>query len=306
MKNLQYAVIGTGALGGYYGGILAKAGKDVHFLFHSDFEWVKANGLRVDSVNGNFSLPKVNAYQRSVDMPACDVVLVCMKTTADSLLPELLKPILHSNTVVLLIQNGFGNESKLQKELPSTFLAGGLGFICSSKNGPGFIDHQDYGKLTMGAHSAGIVPVLEQISLDLKEAGVPAEISDDLTLSRWKKLVWNVPFNGLCVVLNATTLELMSNPSTLSLIRDLMFEVVDAANASGSYIEAGFVQAMLDYTLKMKPYAPSMKLDFDSNRPMEIEAIYTRTIEAAAKAGFKMNKVEMLKAQLEFLQQRAH
>jgi 2-dehydropantoate 2-reductase len=302
MENLKYAVIGTGALGGYYGGVLAKAGKDVHFLFHSDYEWVKSNGLRVDSVNGNFVLPQVNAYPRSADMPVCDVVLVCMKTTADALLPDLLKPILHPKTVVLLIQNGFGNESKLENVLPSTLLAGGLGFICSSKNGPGFIDHQDYGKLTLGAHSNGILPVLEQLCRDLKEAGVPAEISEDLKLSRWKKLVWNVPFNGLCVVLNATTRELMSHPHTLSLVRDLMFEVVHAANASGSFIEDDFVQAMLDYSLKMKPYAPSMKLDFDSHRPMEIEAIYSRTIDRAAKAGFKMCKVEMLKAQLEFLQ----
>ena len=302
MKSLTYAIVGTGALGGYYGGMLAKAKKEVHFLFNSDYEWVRSNGLRVDSVQGDFVLPVVNAYNRPEDMPKCDVVLVCMKTTSESLLKSLLAPIIHAQSIVLLIQNGYGNEAKLKIDFPNLIVGGGLGFICSSKVGPGHIVHQDFGKLTIGIDHGASAELLTPVIFDLIESGISAEITENLELSRWKKLVWNVPYNGLCVVLGATTEDLMNCPSTYQLIQCIMQEVVGAANACGFLIEDGFIQAMLDSTKKMKPYAPSMKLDFDHKRPMEIDAIYARTLAAAEKVGFAMPKVSMLKAQLEFLQ----
>jgi len=95
---IRYGVIGTGALGGYYGGMLAKAGQDVHFLFRNDFEHVCKNGLQVDSVNGDFHLSVINAYHRTQEMPVCDVILVCMKTTGNHILPELIVPLLHAET----------------------------------------------------------------------------------------------------------------------------------------------------------------------------------------------------------------
>lgn len=83
--NITYAVVGTGGIGGYYGGCLAKAGQPVHFLLHSDYEFVRANGLQIDSVNGDFHLDNPLVYRDSHDMPQCDVVLVCLKTTQNHL-----------------------------------------------------------------------------------------------------------------------------------------------------------------------------------------------------------------------------
>jgi 2-dehydropantoate 2-reductase len=302
MKPLRYAVIGTGALGGFYGGMLANAGQEVHFLFHSDYEFVRKNGLKVDSVLGDFHLKNVHAYADTLDMPACDVVLVCLKTTSDPLLKTLLKPLLHDRTTVILIQNGLGNEERLAVELPGLSLAGGLGFICSSKMGPGHIAHLDYGKLTLGSHTNDNMDVLQQVCADLEQAKVSAALSDDLMMSRWKKLVWNVPYNGICVVMNASTEELMAHPATCQLLEDLMLEIIGAANACGVPIGTGFAQAMLDSTRQMKPYSPSMKLDFDHRRPLEINAIYSRPLWAAHAFGYDMPKVRMLEQQLQYIQ----
>lgn len=307
MNKLRYAVVGTGALGGFYGGMLAKAGNEVHFLVHSDYEWIKLHGLRVDSVNGDFVLPEALVYKNTAEMPVCDVVLVCLKTTSNHLLKTLLPPLLHPKTTVILLQNGLGNEALLSEQLtevgfPDCQLAGGLGFICSSKVGPGHIAHMDYGKLTLGSHTGENREVLMCVCEALIASGVPAELSDNLLLSRWKKLVWNIPYNGLCVVMNATTAELMQNPATYDLIRALMLEVVGAATSCHSNINDGFVKAMLESTLQMKPYAPSMKLDFNYKREMEIEAIYSRPLKAAAEAGFDMPKTRMLEQQLRFIQ----
>ncbi|MCX6307444.1 MAG: 2-dehydropantoate 2-reductase, partial [Bacteroidia bacterium] len=235
-------------------------------------------------------------------MPVCDVVLVGLKTTSNGLLKTLLPPLLDKNTTVILIQNGLGNEARLAADFPDLSIAGGLGFICSSKFGPGHIVHSEHGKISIGSFQGDTENLLKQVCTDFEVAHVPCELSDDLQTSRWKKLVWNIPYNGLTVVMNALTSELMAYPATHQLCKDLMLEVIGSANACGVTISEQFAQVMLEYTLNMKPYAPSMKLDFDFKRPLEIDAIYTAPLEAAEKAGFSMPKVRMLEQQLRLIQ----
>jgi 2-dehydropantoate 2-reductase len=299
---IKYGVIGTGALGGFYGGMLAKAGHEVHFLFRSDYEYVRNHGLRVDSVNGDFHLHEVNAYHNPEDMPLCDVILVCLKTTGNHHLPELITPMLHSKSVVVLLQNGLGLEEDLSAQLPGIAIAGGLAFICSNKIGPGHIHHLDYGKLNLGSYNVPDQEILKQLVSDFQSAGIHSELSPDLKFSRWQKLVWNIPFNGMTVVLNTTTDRIMANEHTRELSKELMIEVIHGANACGVPLKESLAQQMIDMTIKMKPYAPSMKLDYDHRRAMEIEYIYSKPLETARKAGFEMNKVSMLEKQLRFIQ----
>jgi len=299
---IRYGVIGTGALGGFYGGMLAKAGQEVHFLFRSDYEYVQKHGLRVDSILGDFHLSQVNAYKNPADMPKCDVILVCLKTTGNHRLSEMLRPIVHEKSVVVLLQNGLGLEDDLSVQLPETQFAGGLAFICSNKIGPGHIHHLDYGKLNIASHSVADHTVLAQIVADFQQAGIHADLLPDLKFARWQKLVWNIPFNGMTVVLNTTTDKIMDNEHTRELSKELMLEVIRGANACGVPLKEALAQQMIDMTMKMKPYAPSMKLDYDHRRPMEIEYIYSKPIEAARKAGFEMHKISMLEKQLRFIQ----
>jgi 2-dehydropantoate 2-reductase len=299
--QIRYGVIGTGALGGFYGGMLARAGSDVHFLLRGDYEYVRENGLMVDSIMGDFRLPAVSAYADVQAMPPCDVLLVCIKTTENGSLPDLLRPLLRPGSVALLLQNGLGVEEDLAARLPEAEIAGGLAFICSQKTGPGHIRHLDYGKLDIGSYNVKNTVVLNQIFDDFRAAGVPAELSEDLRFSRWRKLVWNVPFNGLTVVMNTTTDRLLAQDSTRSLVRDIMLEVIHGANRCGVELRESLAQKMIDMTLEMIPYAPSMKLDCDNRRPMEIEYIYTRPVGTAARAGFDMPKTAMLESQLRFI-----
>ncbi|NDV95982.1 putative 2-dehydropantoate 2-reductase [Dysgonomonas sp. 521] len=302
--SLKYAIIGTGAIGGYYGARLAKVGKDVHFLLHSDYNYVKQHGLRVDSVDGDFTLAAINAYDSTKDMPRCDVVLVCLKSTNNHLLKNLLPPLLHKDTLVILIQNGLGLEEDLHQEFPGLHIAGGLAFICSSKVGEGHIAHFDYGKLNLGSYSCKDINILEQVCSDLVQAGIETQILE-LELARWMKLVWNIPYNGMTVVLNTATDILMNNPSTYTLLRDMMLEVIRAANYVGKgrfSIPESYADQMLEMTRQMTPYSPSMKLDFDSCRPLEIDYIYTHPVAEAGKAGYEMSRVSMLEKQLRFIQ----
>ena len=299
---MRYGIIGVGAIGGYYGSKLAYSGQDVHFLSHSDYQYVKEHGMQVDSCDGSFHLAKVNVYQYAKDMPKCDVVVVGLKTINNHLLPELLTPLLHKDTAVILIQNGIGVEADVQQMFPNTQLIAGLAFICSAKTEPGRVNHQCYGSINLGNYSCKDEKLFNAILNDFTNAGITTA-SVPYEEARWKKAVWNMPFNGMTVALNTRTDLLLKNTSTRQLIRDLMMEVVGASRALGiSGVDEAFVEKMIEMTDEMTPYSPSMKLDFDFHRKMEIYYLYTRPIEIAREAGFRMSKLEMLEAELRFLQ----
>ena len=294
---MKYAIIGTGAIGGYYGGKLANAGFDVHFLLHSDYDYVRQHGIQVNSCNGDFHLDAPNIYNNVEEMPKVDVVIVALKSTNNHLLRQLLVPLLNPDTLVLMIQNGIGIEPDVEKLFPDAWLAAGLAFICSNKTKPGIVDHLFYGNINIGNYSAP-KPVIDTLIADFDKAGVKAFDVDYLE-ARWKKAVWNMPFNGMSVILNAQTDQLLADASTRTLIKAQMMEVVMAANALGvENIDEAFADKMIANTDAMVPYSPSMKLDHDYHRPMEVYYLYTRPIQEAASAGVDMPLLKDLEQKL--------
>lgn len=294
---MKYAIIGTGAIGGYYGGKLANAGFDVHFLLHSDYDYVRQHGIQVNSCNGDFHLDAPNIYNNVEEMPKVDVVIVALKSTNNHLLRQMLGPLLNPGTLVLMIQNGIGIEPDVEKLFPDVWLAAGLAFICSNKTKPGIVDHLFYGNINIGNYSAP-KPVIDTLIADFDKAGVKAFDVDYLE-ARWKKAVWNMPFNGMSVVLNAQTDQLLADASTRTLIKAQMMEVVMAANALGvENIDEAFADKMIANTDAMVPYSPSMKLDHDYHRPMEVYYLYTRPIQEAASAGVDMPLLKDLEQKL--------
>ncbi|MEG3989546.1 putative 2-dehydropantoate 2-reductase [Microcoleus sp. S28C3] len=306
MSNRNYAIVGTGALGGFYGGRLQQAGLEVNFLLRSDYDRVKKHGLIVESPEGDFTLPHVRAYHDAHKMPQCDVVILALKTTQNHLLPKILPPLLKDNGAVLVLQNGLNTEPEVAKIVGAERVVGGLCFLCSYKVGPGHICHLDYGTITLGEYAQdykaiGITDRLHQIAKDFKRADIPIKMSEDLLLSRWKKLVWNIPYNGLSVVLDARTDQLMANPDTRILVEEIMGEVIAGAKSCDRIIPDDFIPQMLEYTEKMKPYRTSMKIDYDESRPLEVEAIFGNPIRVAEQAGIKLGQIEVLYRMLKFV-----
>lgn len=295
----SYAIVGVGGVGGYFGGRLAKAGLDVRFLLHSDYDFVRQNGLTVKSHCGDFRLPVVQAFNSPEAIGPVDVVVVCLKTTSEGLLAKLLPPLLKPSTLVILIQNGIGVEAEVAKLVPGAMLVAGLAFICSAKAGPGLIDHQFYGNVNLAPFN--LTPDglrdLDEVAVEFTQAGIPNKVMD-YAIARWKKAVWNMPFNGLSVVMRCQTDVLVSEPA-VQLVRSLMAEVVVAARACGAPgLRDEFIETMVESTRQMPPYSPSMKLDYDFSRPMEIEFLYRRPIAMAREAGVEMPMMSMLERQL--------
>lgn len=302
----RYAVIGTGAVGGYYGARLQQAGFEVHFLLHSDYAHVREYGLTVESADRILTLGRVNAHQTVETIPPCDVVLVALKTTVNHALPNLLGRLAGRDSVIVMMQNGLGVEEEAAAVVGADRVLGALCFICANKIGPGLIRHLDYGEVVLGEYRpdgrpGGITERLEAIAEDFRSSQIPASCTDDLLLARWKKLVWNIPYNALSVILRSTTDRIMQNTHGRELVEILMREVATAAAACGKTIPEEFIAKMLGDTDRMRPYKTSMLIDFEAGRPMEIEAIYRRPIAAARRAGFDPIRIDTLCRQLEFL-----
>jgi len=305
-EKLTFAILGAGALGGYYGARLHHAGFSVHFVLRSDYDVVREKGLRVDSVAGDFSIASPLVYERIDDLPRCDVLAICAKTTANGdFLSSDLQAHLKPGGALLILQNGMGYEEEFAARFPQAKVFGGMCFLCANRLGPGHVSHLDYGDIQL-ATLPGADEVdksfLQRIADAFCLAGIKTPVSFELGMARWKKLVWNIPFNGLSVLLNSGTDALIAHPSSLDMVRSLMEEVVEAARACGTPLPDGIVANQLDSTRRMTPYLPSMRLDWDNGRPMELEAIYDRPMERAHEFGFSMPRTQQLRNALKFMQ----
>ena len=308
MQRLRIGIIGTGAIGGFYGLMLAKAGHDVHFLLRSEYQAVVANGLRLNSaVYGQLHLQPVQAWGDPAEMPPCDWLLVGAKTTSNAQLAPVITRLSRPGTRVVLLQNGLAVEEQLRPLLPDNLhLLGGLCFICTHRAAPGVIEHQALGAVNLGYHSGPAragesLAIVEEGAELFRSAGLESVAMADLQQARWQKLVWNVPYNGLSVLLGAGTTRLMANADSRALILELMREVVQGAAACGQVLPEGYPEKLLATTDRMPDYLPSMYHDFQHKRPLELQAIYAAPLVAAAAAGCELPKMRMLHQALRFL-----
>lgn len=304
--------MGTGAIGGFYGVMLARAGFDVHFLLRSEFAAVSAQGLQVNSaVHGALRVQPAQIYRDAADMPPCDWLLVGAKTTSNAALAPLISQAAAPGGKVLLLQNGLAVEDELRPLLPQALhLLGGLCFICAHRSAPGVVEHQSLGAVNLGYHSG---PALDQAARQaiveegvalFRAAGLDSTGMPSLELARWQKLVWNVPYNGLSVLLNAGTSALMANADSRALIRAIMQEVLQGAAACGHSLPPGYADKLLATTERMPDYLPSMYHDAVLRRPLELSAIYAAPLAAAASAGCQLPRIEALHQALAFIDSR--
>ncbi|MGE6686701.1 putative 2-dehydropantoate 2-reductase [Stutzerimonas stutzeri] len=310
----RIGIVGTGAIGGFYGLMLARAGYDVHFLLRSEYTAVRERGLRVNSaVHGLLVLERPQVYRDAGQMPQCDWLLVGTKSTSNAELAPIIAQLAAPDCKVVVLQNGLGVEDVFRPLLPeSVHLLGGLCAICAHRSAPGVVEHQALGGVNLGYHS-GPASADEQAQHALlnamvemfRQAGVDSSPMPSLAQARWMKLVWNVPFNGLSALLNAGTAALLGNEDARAQIKAIMQEVCVVAHESGHTLPEDFPEKLLMGTARMPDYLPSMYHDRFQSRPMELQAIYAAPLAAAAQVGAAMPRTEMLYHMLRFLEQRA-
>ena len=284
--DFRIAVVGAGAIGCYYGAKLAHAGCDVHFLMRGDVEEVRRFGIRLRGKGEDLHLAKVNSHASTDEIGKCDLVLIAVKATSNTDLLGLIPPLLHERTMLLTLQNGFGNEEFLAQNFGAERVLGALCFVCLNRVSPGVIELYDPGRVAMGEYERCPQPRTHDLAGEFERSGVICTVVENLALERWRKLVWNIPFNGLSIAAGGADTEAILSDDFLR--RDclaLMDEVIGAANKCGFPLPAAEALEQIKRTEAMGAYKPSTLVDFQAGRPLEIEAIWGEPLRRSAAAG---------------------
>lgn len=296
IPNPRIAVVGSGAVGCYYGGKFAATGRDVHFLMRSDLDHVQRRGLRIKSAKAPVvHIDRVNAYASTEEIGPCDLVMIACKSTDNEVLKELIPPLLHDDTALLSLQNGLGNEDFLAENFGAQRIMGGLCFVCLNRTAPGVVEHYAQGRIGVGEHSGFPLPRTHDFALMMKHAGIPCVVVESLQRERWRKLVWNVPFNGLAIAAGGIdTRAILADESLTYLARALMREVIAIARALGHDLPSSLVDDQMKVTREMGAYRPSSMIDFLAGKPVETEAIWGEVVRRGHNAGVEIGRVEAL------------
>lgn len=294
------AVLGSGAIGLYYGGRLAESGHNVSFLARSGLKELISNGLHANSINGDFHLPHPKVFQEPAEIGPVDLVIISWKATANHLLASTLPPILHSKTQVLTLQNGLGNCEQIAEIVDPENVCGGLCFVCINRTSPASIQHTAGGKLSIGEFATGKPNRAQTIANIFSNSKIPASAVPNLAAAQWEKLIWNIPFNGLAVAEGGvTTQDLLANPHIENEIRILMREILNAAHAQGIPLDESLIEKNIERTRPMGPYKPSTMIDFIEGREIELNPIWQEPLRRAKLVGSPMPALEKLIARMQ-------
>ncbi|MDX8127049.1 2-dehydropantoate 2-reductase [Methylomonas sp. OY6] len=284
--NNKVLIVGAGAIGGFYGGLLAKAGAEVSVVCRSDYDVIRQHGYRIKShALGCWQfMPSLVLRDAANYDGQADYLILCSKVTLDIDRVALIRDAVAPQTVIVLIQNGVEIEQELQQAFPDNLLISGLAFICCNRLTPGEISHLAYGKLILGNLSDSHEPKTSHLRDLFLQAGIECAISEDIVASRWQKCVWNAPFNPLSVLSGGlATQAILQNQENF--VRRVMQEVCSIAAACGHPLPANIIENHIALTRDMPPYKTSMLLDFERGQTMETEAILGNAVRAAQRQG---------------------
>lgn len=301
---MNVLVIGTGAVGGFYGSLLARKGMDVSVVARSDYAHIRDHGIEVDSPLGRFRFqPKDVVSDAAALTTKPDYVLLCVKVTESVDRVALLRGALGPETTIVLIQNGIAIEDEIRRAYPDHRLISGLAFICVTRTAPGTIWHQAYGRLVLGDYPEGISTPTAVLCEAFQSTGITCLATDDIVSARWQKCVWNAPFNPLSVLSGGlATADILGTEE--GLVRALMEEITAIAIANGHALPDDIVERNIESTRKMPAYKTSMLLDFEAGRPMETEAILGNAVRAARMAHVAAPHLETVYALLKLREKR--
>lgn len=307
-RKQSVAIIGSGAVGSYYGGRLAEEGHDVRFLLRRDYHAVSLSGFHIYSPVGDFMLPHPTVARTSGEIGEVDWIICALKATSLGEAHGLLKPCVGPHTRILVLMNGLGLEEHFAGWFGSEKIFGGLAFTCINRGKPGSIHHLGYGKVTIGHYLDDPAELTAALKL-WENSKVDAVSASSLLRARWEKLCWNIPFSGLCVAGGGITTDKILADHDLNLSAHiLMQEVIDAGNAdlaahgeSSRIDKAGMVERMFKMTCTMSDYRPSTMIDFVEGRAMEIEAIFNEPLKRARALKVDVPQLSLLTAVLKSL-----
>jgi len=297
---MKIAIVGAGAVGGWYGGLLAQKGHEVYFVTRRDYEVINQKGLCMRDAKGDKMVKIQKAYPDCTHIGVCDLIIIAAKSTANSTLPDFIKPLIGPRTILLTLQNGMGNCETFASIIPIERIVAGLCFVCINRLSPGVVENTHSGYVRMASAIGLPSEAVKQCVELFFDAGIDCQSEQSLDSVLWKKLCWNIPFNGLAIAAGGiTTDKIMANDLLRERAIKLMKEVQAAAEACGVPFKDEHIDRQLKVTAGMGAYRPSSLIDYLERREVEVVGLWGEPLRRGIAAGVSMPELSRLKTEIE-------
>ena len=287
---MKIAVMGAGAIGGYFGGRLAKAGFDVSFIARgAHLDVIRKNGLKVLSPLGDFTIHPATVTDDPAEIGPVDVILFMVKNYDTLQAAEQIRPLVGPDTAIIPFQNGVEARAMLSNVLGARHVLGGVAFIPASIQEPGVIKHNaELAKLVFGEFDKQITPRAVAFLDALEKAGVTGEIPADISMVLWSKLMFLTSMSAINCITQQPVGLVQSDGETIALYMDAMREVAAVATAHG--VSLGEEEIANNMALA-KSFPPnnktSMFQDLEAGRSLEIDYLSGAVVRLGREKGIE-------------------
>ena len=283
---MRIAVMGSGAVGGYFGAKLAAAGHELVFVARGPhLTALRRSGLRIDSPNGSLRIQHAVFSDRTDEAGAVDLVLFCVKSYDTETAAKALAPLLGEGTMILSLQNGVDNAEKLASVWGAERTFAGVVYIGAQLDSPGVIRHSNGGKIIFGRPDGAVDEAAGRIEQALSAAGITCAVSANIHTVQWAKLLWNAPFCAISCLTGARANQIVESQALTRLVIDCMVEVQAAARTRGVDLARSLFDDTIAFSRGLGAFKPSMLQDLEARKPLEYEAFNGVVVKLLRQAG---------------------
>ncbi len=286
---MKIAVVGTGAMGSVYAGLLGKAGHEVWAIdtWQEHIDAIETSGLSISGASGSYVVDSVNVGRTPDDAGPCDVWVIATKAWAVGDVTTQIAPLLRPDSVVMAFQNGLGAGERVAHHIPESHIVLGIaeGFGSSIPQ-PGHVHHEGMRLIRIGEMGGGITDRLRRIEQEWREAGFNVKAFADVNLMIWEKFLCNVTLSAPCAAFDVTVGELMADPEAWRIALGCTSEAYRLGVAKG--IPFAFddpLRYVTEFAATIPNASPSMRLDHLARRPAEIDVINGQVVELSRELG---------------------
>jgi 2-dehydropantoate 2-reductase len=287
---MRIAVVGAGGTGGYFGGLLARAGQDVTFIARgAHLDALRVRGLTVESkLAGTFTVP-LQATDAPSEVAPVDLILFCVKTYDTNTAAESIRPLIRPDTTLISLQNGIDNEERIARAAGYTSRLGAVAYVVSAIKAPGIVAQTaGPGKIILGELSGGASARTERLRDVLQRARITAEVHPDIRVILWQKFLFICAFSGVTAVTRLPIGTILADPVTRALFRGVVEEVEAVARADGIDLPADCVEQALATAAAVEPWGHgSLYHDLAVGRRLELESLNGEVVRRERKHGIE-------------------
>jgi 2-dehydropantoate 2-reductase len=302
---VRVAVMGAGAVGGYFGARLAAASNDVAFIARGPhLAAMRQLGLTLESPQGNLHIRDALFTDDLSQVGAVDLVLFCVKSYGTDATAANLASLIGDRTIILSLQNGVDNADKIAQRWGHQRTLAGVVYIGSQLLQPGKIKHSSGGRIVFGELDGQVHETTQAVERLLSSARISCEVSRAIRNIQWRKLLWNAPFCAISCLTHSNVKEIVESDSLTKLALDCMAEVREAAKAQAIDLDPALFDETLNFSKSLGDFKPSMLQDLEAGKPLEYEAFNGIVVELLGRTGKEAPTNQVFYGALKYLDKK--